>query len=866
MIKNYKLLLFFLVSFGLRQNVFSSDVIRLNEGWLFKKGEPECVTGRLNYKDIKKWILPSGNAFLSKGDRLSMPAEELNGGEYTMVDFDDTSWRQLNIPHDWGIEEKFEQEYPGETGKLPWWGIAWYRKHLEIGREDIGKRVFLDFDGVMSFSTIWCNGRFVGGWPYGYTSFRVELTPYLIPGGKNVISVRVNNIKGSARWYPGGGIYRNVWLVKSNPVHIGQWGSKITVTDICTRSAKVNVNIKIANTDQHSSQVKVCTEIFHSVDGKPAGTKIISDEQSVVLSKPETHLAQTLILKSPRKWDIDSPHLYTAVVKVFNDGQLLDSYNTTFGIRTFEFKQNDGFHLNGHRVQIKGVCMHHDLGCLGTAVNVRAIERRLDMLKTMGVNAIRTSHNPPSPEFLDLCDKKGFLVIDEFVDVWLIAKQPKGYNILFEDWHEQDLRALIRRDQNHPCVIMWSIGNEVREQATNEGVDLSNKLKRIAKEEDSTRPVTGGCSNPDAGFHEFATTFDVFGFNYKPHLYKRFQWQNPNIPYYASETASCISTRGEYFFPVTDERTAGRSGFHISSYDLYGTTKGAYPPDVEFKAQEENPAIAGEFVWTGFDYLGEPSPFNSDMTVLLNFHTPEDIAKAEKELKELGKIRVPSRSSYFGIIDLAGFPKDRFYLYQSHWKPDLPMAHILPHWTWPGREGKITPVHVYTSGDAAELFINGESQGLRQKKKYEYRLRWDSVRYQPGTIKVIAYKNGKKWAEDCVKTADSPYRLLLGSDKTKMESDGEDLIFVTVKVVDCKNNLVPMANSLVRFEVTGPADIVGTNNGDPTSHESLKNKYIKTFNGLALVVLKSQKCRKGKVRLTATSDGLEEQSIELEAL
>lgn len=847
----------------LSQNLHAREIIRLNEGWFFKQNDPKQIEGDLEYTDIKNWILPTGNPFVSEDQRHFYPESELEGCEYTLPEYNDSSWRKLNIPHDWGIESKFNQDYPGETGKLSWWGIAWYRKHLDIDITDKGKRIFLDIDGAMSFATIWCNGKFVGGWPYGYSSFRVDLTPYLTPGGQNVIAIRLDNIKGSARWYPGGGLYRNVWLVKTNPIHIGQWGTKIIATNVNDNSAKLDIDIDVDNTSLSEAEVKIKTEIFNCDNGKPVGKPLVSENRDIQLAPYKNHLKKHLILKNPQKWDIKSPHLYIAVVSIISGSKTIDTYNTVFGIRSIEFKVDDGFHLNGRRVQLKGVCMHHDLGCLGAAVNVRALERQLEMLKEMGVNAIRTSHNPPAPELLDLCDKMGFVVIDELVDVWLEAKQPKGYNILFEDWHEQDLRAMIRRDKNHPSVIMWSTGNEVREQASYKGIEISKKLANIVKEEDSTRPVTGGCSNPDAGFHDFARTLDVFGFNYKPHLYPKFEEQNLDIPYYASETSSCISTRGEYFFPVTDERTDGRSGFHLSSYDLYGTTKGAYPPDVEFKAQDQNPAVAGQFVWTGFDYLGEPSPFNSDQTVLLNFHDPVERSKAEKELKELGKIKVPSRSSYFGIIDLAGFKKDRFYLYQSRWRPDFPMVHILPHWTWPKRIGEITPIHVYTSGDSAELFINGKSVGLKKKNQYEYRLRWDSIVYTPGEVKVVAYRNGKKWAENSMKTAGSATNLSLAADRTEMKADGEDLIFVTVKIMDKDDILVPRAHNLVSFTISGPAEIVATDNGDPTSHESFKNNYVKAFNGLALVVLKSKKGKKGSILLKAESDNLKAKSITL---
>ena len=491
----------------------------------------------------------------------------------------------------------------------------------------------------------------------------------------------------------------------------------------------------------------------------------------------------------------------------------------------------------------------------------------------MGCNAIRTSHNPPAPELLDLCDRMGFLVMDEAFDCWKGHKKPNDYHLLFPDWSEADLRALVRRDRNHPSVILWSTGNEMPDQRTQAGAELSKKLTAIVKEEDPTRFVTAGCNHEVAGFNGFQNTVDVFGYNYKPQLYTKFSETNSAIPLYSSESASTVSSRGEYFFPVPAEfknknvRTekgasanASMSDYQVTSYDCF-TPAWATTPDMEWRGQEENPFVAGEFVWTGFDYLGEPTPFNADVSNLLNYSSLEEQAKAKEELDRLGKIRVPSRSSYFGIVDLAGFKKDRFYLYQSHWRPDFPMAHILPHWNWPERVGQVTPVFVYTSGDEAELFLNGKSLGRKSKSAGEYRLCWNDVVYQPGELKVVSYKNGKKWATETMKTSGTVVKLSLVADRSTIVADGKDLSFITVTVADKKGQLVPRSKNQIKFEIEGPGEIVATDNGDPTSFESFQSPERKAFNGLALVIVRAKAGQAGKIRLTATADGLARGSV-----
>ncbi|MCD7972319.1 MAG: DUF4982 domain-containing protein [Candidatus Azobacteroides sp.] len=850
-------LLSFLLMALVINSITARERISLNEGWKFSKIDSSEIRNSLSYEEIKEWMLPSGNLFLSENKQYSRPGIPLDGGTYAQREFDDSSWRILNLPHDWGIEGPFTQEYAGTTAKLPWWGVAWYRKEIFIDEKDAGKKFILEIDGSMSYTNVWCNGYYAGGWPYGYASFSLDLTPYLNPGKKNVIAIRLDNPDESSRWYPGGGIYRNVWLVKKNPVSISQWGTFITTPEINKEKAIVWLRADIDKPGNSPVTVQIKTEIFKIDTNGKTEKKVLSESITTTeLQQKKNRVEQKFTLNNPELWDLESPHLYQAVTTILQDGKSIDTYKTTFGIRTIEFTANDGFHLNGKRIPLKGVCMHHDLGSLGAAFNYRAMERQLEILQEMGVNAIRTAHNPPAPEFLDLCDKMGLMVIDEFSDTWKSPKKQNGYGLLFDDWHEQDIRAFIRRDRNHPSIILWSTGNEINEQVTETGPEISRMLTEIVREEDTTRPTTVGCNLEQSAFNGFQYTFDVYGFNYKPYLYKEFHEKNPSIPFFGSETSSCISSRGEYLFPVDEDKDGGKIGFHVSSYDLYAPSW-ATPPDWEFKGQDKNPASAGEFVWTGFDYLGEPTPFDKDLSILGNFNTLEEKARAEKELNEIGKIKVPSRSSYFGIVDMAGFKKDRFYIYQARWRPELPMAHILPHWNWPDRIGKVTPVHVYTSGDEAELFLNGKSLGRKIKGTYEYRLKWEEVVYEPGELKVLTYKNDTLWAEDVVKTSEDPASLFVQADRSTFSADGNDLIFVSVEIKDKNGLFVPTANNLIQFEVSGPAEIIATDNGDPTSHESFRNPYIKAFNGLCLVILRSIKGKTGEIQLKTSTEGMQ---------
>ncbi len=840
--------------------------ILFTESWRFQKGDSPSAGNSLKYDTLKPWLLPTANAFIPA---VARPAGEAPGEklEFTQPSFNDSGWRSLTLPHDWGIEGAFDIDLPSETGKLPWSGVAWYRKTFDLPTSDRGRQIDLEIDGAMSYSTVWCNGKLVGGWPYGYASYRLDLTPYLNPGAPNTLAIRLDNPDESSRWYPGSGIYRNVWLSKTAAIRVEPASTFVTTPEVTAQSASIEVQTLIGNHSNGSAQVKFATQIFKlTADGKLEGRALASSNATpLTLAAGASQAAPSkLTLAKPQLWDPEHPARYVAVTQVQQDGKVIDRYETPFGIRSIKFTDDDGFHLNGKRVQLNGVCLHHDQGSLGAAFNVRAAERQLQMLKEMGCNAIRITHNPQAPEFLDLCDRLGLLAISEFTDTWAYAKKPNGYAKLFNDWSEADLRSLIRRDRNHPSIILWSTGNEIGEQGDPKKHPISVKLTAIAHQEDPTRPTTAGCDRPKAGYNGFQKTVDVFGFNYKPHEYTKFRAANPQQPLYGSETASTISSRGEYLFPVNDRKDGGKIGQQMSSYDLYAPGW-ATTPDTEFKGQEENPFVIGEFVWTGFDYLGEPTPFNDDLTVLTNYHTPEEKAKAEEELKALGKLKVLSRSSYFGIIDLAGFKKDRFYIYQAHWRPELPMAHILPHWNWQERVGEVTPVHVYTSGDEAELFLNGLSLGRKKKQKLEYRLRWDDVKYAPGELKVVAYKNGKAWATSSVKTTGEAAKLLLQPDRASIVSDGRDLSFLTATVADKDGLMVPRSAAQLKFEITGPGEIVSTDNGDATDHTSFQSPERKAFNGLALAIVRCKPGASDPITVSVTSEGLAPAEITLNA-
>ena len=872
--------------------------ISINEGWKFMRytSEPDKLTYDLrpaiaNRRDdivadtrasennaaatsenaLKRWILPTANDFINDPAKHYQRPNGKPGSDFPFVQnsFNDEDWESVNLPHDWAIKGPFYKEVNaivgGGMGRLPVHGVAWYRKNLDIPAADNGKTIYLDIDGAMSYAMVWLNGNLVGGWPYGYNSFRLDLTPYIKPGEKNQLAIRLDNPTNSSRWYPGGGIYRNVWLVKVNPVHIAQWGSFIRTKNVSTISATVELDLYLDNKTNYHQLVQIVTDIYLLNYQGIKEKKVASFPNSYKAIAPNEKLKieNSVTIKNPLLWGpppLQKPSLYAAVTRVYTKtGKQVDEFETRFGIRSIEFDPIKGLIVNKKPVRFQGVNQHHDLGALGAAFNKRTAERQLEILAEMGCNAIRMAHNPPAPELLDLTDRMGFLVIDEVFDCWERGKTPLDFHLIFKDWYEADTRSFIRRDRNHPSIIAWSFGNEVGEQYTSDtGAALAKQLRDIVWEEDNTRPSTASMNyaKPDMPFPQH---MDILSLNYQgegirdapsyshlsgiktPPLYPAFQKQFPDKLIVSSETSSALSTRGTYIFPVTDGISAPVSDSiggdskrkYVSAYDLYTAAFGA-SPDKVFASQDKHPYVAGEFVWSGWDYLGEPTPYYS------------------------------ARSSYCGIIDLAGFKKDRFYLYQARWRPDLPMAHILPHWTWPDRIGKITPVHVYSSGDEAELFLNNKSLGRKNKSAYEYRFRWDDVVYEPGELKVITYKNGKQWATAMVKTAGKPASLRLKADRKSIVADGKDLAFITLQVLDSKGIIVPEASNLIKFQVSGPGEIVATDNGDPTDLRTFSSKERNAFNGLALIIIRSTSKKPGTIKVIAKADGLGVSQIVIE--
>ncbi|MBL4560950.1 MAG: DUF4982 domain-containing protein [Labilibaculum sp.] len=832
----------------------------------------EAVIAETKQTVLKPWVLPSGNEFIKDAVNKYVRPEGNPGSHFPFVqaDFDDSSWEKVNLPHDWAIKGPFQtgwnSEVGGGMGRLPSNGVAWYRKKLDISASDAGKSVFLDIDGAMSYAIVWLNGNLVGGWPYGYASWRLDLTPFLVPGGLNQLAIRLDNPNYSARWYPGGGIYRNVWLIKTDPVHVAQYGTYVTTKDISEESATVDLEVTIENDSQSNATVEVNTQVYTLDDeGNEIGDAVarFSPVEANVVAGEKARVKASVKIKNPKLWGpspTQYPNLYVAVTTVLKDGNPIDTYETRFGIRSLEFDPEKGLFVNGEHITIKGVNNHHDLGALGAAFNTRAAERQLEMLREMGCNAIRMAHNPPAPELLELTDKMGFLVIDEIFDSWELKKTPHDFHLIFPEWSEPDIRSFIRRDRNHPSIIMWSFGNEVGEQYTGEsGAVVAQRLYDFVKEEDPTRPTTLAM-NFAKSYMELPVVPDVIGLNYqgegirqdpefegtdrirtKPQ-YNAFRERFPAKVIYSSETASAFSSRGFYTFPVSDAISSitrdGRGGdskmAHVSSYELYAVDFGS-SADKVFGMIERHPFVAGEFVWTGWDYLGEPTPYYK------------------------------ARSSYNGIIDLAGFKKDRFFLYQSHWRPELPMVHILPHWNWPERIGQTTPVHIFTSGDEAELFLNGKSLGKKKKGEYEYRIRWDDILYEPGELKAVAYKEGKVWAEKLVKTTGEATQLVSAPDRAIIVADGKDLSFVTVQISDSEGLLVPRSNHQIKFTIEGPGEIVATDNGDQTDMIAFTSHERKAFNGLALVIVRAKAGESGMIRVTAESPGLESVTIEIQS-
>lgn len=779
------------------------------------------------------------------------------------MNFDDSSWQRVDLPHDWAIAGPFCWDVEGEVGKLPWRGIGWYCKDVNVSESDRGKNIFLEFDGIMANSEVYLNGTKVGGRPYGYSSFHVDLTPQIRFGERNRVAVRVDAGKWGSRWYPGAGIYRHVrWVVK-NPVHFERWGVQLapTVDSVGNGDLFIQTRVGLGRFAAKVFEIGPAPE-FKLKNAKFSSYAFSYNYQYLKANFPDVKL-----------WSPENPNRYLLELTLLDEGKVTDIQRIVFGFKSVVLDPDSGMFLNGKPYKIQGVCMHHDLGALGAATNTAAIRRQIKLLKSFGTNAIRFSHNPPSPEYLDLCDEMGILVQDESFDTWHHAKKQNDYSSLFNAWSDRDVRDMVRRDRNHVSVFMWSIGNEIDEQYQGKkGGEVGKKLADAVREEDPLkRPVCAGVSFGPGGWNGFAeTALDAMGYNYRLSEYAKWYKEplSKKMPLHGSETASTVSSRGEYFFPVKREDASmqNNSAFQVSSYDLQAPPWGN-SPDEQFFELDRFPAAFGEFVWTGFDYLGEPTPYNSDHTNVLNFAKDDPRRlEMEKELSALGKIRVPSRSSYFGIFDLAGFPKDRMYIYQARWMPDVPMAHILPHWNWSERIGLVTPVHVYSSGDEAELFLNGVSQGRKKRGLTEYRFRWDEVKYAPGELRVTTWKKGTVWAEAVQKTTGEAVRAIAKTDRSTIAADGCDLAFITVKIADKEGLLVPRSSHKVRFEIDGPGEFVASDNGDAASFESFVSPERKAFNGLCLGIVKAKKGANKPFTVKISAEGLEGTAVVINPL
>jgi beta-galactosidase len=759
-------------------------------------------------------------------------------------EFDDAQWGSVRLPHDWAIYGPYQPKGDAGTGKLPWWGEGWYRKHFALPAADAGKRVVLDFDGVMANPTVYVNGQMAGGWDYGYMSFRVDATDWVRFGQTNVVAVHADTRSHSSRWYPGAGIYRKVQLVIQEPVHIALWGTCVTTPEVSEASAMVRVRTTVENHTDQASTVALETTLLDP-KGKPVASK---RSTRPIAPKGASEFDDTFPVAKPQRWDIKTPQLYRAVSGVLVGGKRMDSCETAFGIRTFAFTANDGFHLNGRRVQLKGVNLHHDQGPLGAAFLERAMERQLMIMKDMGVNAIRTSHNPPAPELLDLCDRLGFVVWDELFDKWDgTATRPENVSMLQHG--EKQIRNFVRRDRNHPSIVIWSAGNEIWDLEGGKFENPPGLLRQMVgyfKQLDPTRPVTLAHAVPESANTPLDDCLDATGWNYA-RRYSISREQRPNLPIIYSESASALSTRGYYELPHPSQKNDFSVSLQISSYDHYAASW-ADISDTEFALMERDSFCAGEFVWTGFDYLGEPTPYTASGW---GAFTKKKLNKEEE-----------ARSSYFGIVDLVGIPKDRYYLYRSYWAPEKTTVHILPHWNWPDRAGTNVPVYVYTSGNSAELFLNGKSLGKRVKDPKapqvmdRYRLRWEEVIYEPGELKAVAYQGVRKIGASVVRTAGEPAQLRLTPNRTTLQANGDDLSYVLVEAVDQQGNLCPRAMNDVTFKVTGPATIAGVGNGDPHFSNEFVASHVPLFNGKAMLIVRIDESTGGTVRVTASGESL----------
>ena len=763
-----------------------------------------------------------------------------DSAQMSLAMYDDSAWRMLNVPHDWAIEGDFSASAPsGNSGGALPGGVGWYRKSFEVAAADKGKLFYIDFDGVYMNAKVWINGQLLGQRPYGYSSFRFDLTPHLKFGARNVVAVRVDNSdQPNSRWYSGCGIYRHVWLVKTEKIHVAHWG-----THVVAEGNKVSVSVSIDNNTTSQQTVVVRNKII-----SPAGVQVASASKKLSLNPSAKSIRSLSQLKvsRPQIWSCETPYIYKVVTTIEQNGKVVDTYETPTGFRTFKFDAEKGFSLNGKSMKINGVCQHHDLGCLGAAVNEDALYRQLRILKEMGTNAVRCSHNPPAPELLAMCDTMGLIVMDESFDMWRRRKTKNDYARFFDQWAERDLTDLVLRDRNHPSILMWSIGNEVLEQWSSADADtlsaeqanlilnaghdastlshgtemsvnslLCKNLCEIIRRLDNTRPITAGCNEPDPKNHLFKSgALDIIGFNYHHQWVKDVPKNFPGKPFIFSESVSALQTRGFYMMPSDSVYKAPIEwwlpyqdpSFQCSAYDnMHASWSSTH--EETWDVVKHNDFVGGQFIWTGFDYIGEPTPYG-----------------------------FPARSSYFGIVDLAGFPKDSYYMYQSEWT-DKQVLHLFPHWNW--LDGQHIDLWCYyNNADEVELFINGRSQGVKAKKDdHEYHLMW-RVKFEPGEVKAVARKNGKVVAEKTIRTSGAPAQLRMTSDRIRFGNNpnGDNLAFITVEVIDKDGNLCPRADDQVFFEVEG-GRIVGVDNGNPISMERFKDTKRKAFNGKCLVVV-----------------------------
>lgn len=786
--------------------------------------------------------------------------------DFVRPDYDDRSWQSVTVPHDWAIYGPFSPEndrqnvaitqdgqtealeHAGRTGGLPFVGVGWYRYDFDLYQDPatLGD-ITLYIDGAMSHSEVYVNGHRAGGWPYGYNSYHLDITPYLDASQtRQVIAIRLNNPTDFSRWYPGAGLYRNVYLMVSpSKTRIDDWGTFITTPFVSDEYAQVKVRTELKGVPSDSDALTLRTTILYQ--GELIDSREISGVEIF-----DNALEQNLRIPQPHLWDIQQPNLYTAKSELLYNGRLIDAYRNTFGVRTIEIRPDEGFFLNGKPVTFKGVCLHHDLGPLGAAVNKVAIRRQIKQMQDMGVNAIRTSHNMPAPELIQLADEMGILIMAESFDEWRIPKVKNGYSTLFDDWAERDLVNLIRHYRNAPSIVMWCIGNEVYEQGAEGGNKVAHYLQEIAHREDPTRPVTQGMDNPKpATANNFAAIMDVAGFNYRPWHYPEAYAKLPQRLILGTETASTLSSRGIYKFPVERKSMAIYPDHQASSYDVEHCAWSELPED-NFIRHDDFHYNIGEFIWTGIDYIGEPTPYYTNW---------------------------PSHTSLFGAVDLAGIPKDRFYLYRSHWNANSPTLHILPHWDWPDRVGEVTPIFVYTSYPTAELFINGKSQGRRTKDSTitvdnssdkdlsrlpRYRLMWMDTKYEPGEVRVVAYdKDGVPREEKRLCTSGTPYTLQLTLEEPAEvvpAGDRENLVYVRVSVVDKQGNLCATATPEVTFEVSGSGSYIASANGDATCIVPFQSKTMPAFSG-QLTTIVAPSGTPGTITLTASAPGLQASTL-----